>query len=494
MEKGTSQGCPLSPLFASFVVARLLEPIDGLLRKCTAACLAAGNTGNDSQGGISHLLSFVDDTSSCVYLPNLHFLCEQVQSRGTSIGCFVSPHKTRILTSCNGTSIVPTLTTHNPSMARSLSTLIASFSTTPHPTNKAAPDFPVELITGFRLLGQPIGPATFASNFFARRIDNVKKNITSLLDNITHQQTRLRLFSQCIIQKLPHLLSVDVLFHLPTDDPNPPWKEWNGPLTSNIDSVIKAFFYSLLTTLDITPDIPEYAILLSQLGLRAGGLRLLCPRTRAAPDFVITMASACRNALRGFRIHKDLPNFLIHPTIGALFDISTNTTSNILQCFYCLLPHIAEVACAPSIPPSDSINHFLILVSPKSVQSKLKLHLNNYLSHSLYSEVFSNAPDHFHLLPSLLFSQTSYPLIGLCRSNPHNRLLNWQFDISIKHKLRLPLYPTTNQFVHVAPWLIFSMITSSNANASAKLEFTMQFATVLHMLLPQFYLPPDLSP
>ena len=330
MEEGTSQGCPLSPLFASFVVARLLEPIDGLLRERAATRLANEDTGDDGQGGISHLLSFVDDISSCVYLPDLSFLCEQVRTRGASIGCFVNSHKTRILTSCNGTSILPALTTHDPQLALSISNSIASFSTTPHPTDKAAPDIPVELTTGFRLLGQPVGSATFATEFFGRRIDDVKKNITSLLDNITDQQTRLRLFSQCIIQKLPHLLSADVLYHLPTDNPNPPWEEWNGPLTSNIESTIKAFFTSLLTTADITPDIPEYAILISQLGLRAGGLGILCPRTRAAPDFVITMASARRNALHGFRIHKDLPNFPVHQTIGALFDISTNTNSKIL--------------------------------------------------------------------------------------------------------------------------------------------------------------------
>ncbi len=157
------------------------------------------------------------------------------------------------------------------------------------------------------------------------------------------------------------------------------------------------------------------------------------------------MASACRNALQGFRIHKDLPNFFMHPTLGALFDVSINTTSNILKPFHCLLPHIAGVACAPSTPPSDRINHSLMLVSPKSAHSRLKLHINDYLSHSLYNEVFSNAPDHFHLLPSLLSSRTSYHLIGLCRSNPHNHLLNWQFDTSIKCKLRLPLHPTTNQ-------------------------------------------------
>ena len=33
MKEGVSQGCPLSPLFASFVIARLLKPIDKLLRQ-----------------------------------------------------------------------------------------------------------------------------------------------------------------------------------------------------------------------------------------------------------------------------------------------------------------------------------------------------------------------------------------------------------------------------------------------------------------------------
>jgi hypothetical protein len=226
-----------------------------------------------------------------------------------------------------------------------------------------------------------------------------------------------------------------------THHPDPPWKEWNGPLTSSIDSVIKLFFSSLLTT----TDFPEYATLLSQLGLRAGVLGLLCPRTQAAPDFVITMVSACRNAFQGFRIHEDLPNFFMHQTLSALFDVSINTTSNILKCFHCLLPHIANIACAPSTPPSDRINHFLTSVSPKSAHSRLKLHINDYPSHSLYDKVFSNAPDHFHLLPSLLTSQTSYPLIGLYRRNPHNHLLNWEFNTSIKCKLHLPLYPTTNQ-------------------------------------------------
>jgi hypothetical protein len=62
-------------------------------------------------------------------------------------------------------------------LALSISNSIASFSTTPHPTEKTAPDIPVELTTGFRLLGQPVGSATFATEFFDRRINDVKKTL-----------------------------------------------------------------------------------------------------------------------------------------------------------------------------------------------------------------------------------------------------------------------------------------------------------------------------
>ena len=74
------QGCPLSPLFASFVVARLLTPIDKLLRERAALRLASGDPGNDGYGGISHLLWYLDDISTCVYLPDLNFLCEILNS------------------------------------------------------------------------------------------------------------------------------------------------------------------------------------------------------------------------------------------------------------------------------------------------------------------------------------------------------------------------------------------------------------------------------
>jgi hypothetical protein len=93
MKEGASEGCPLSPLFASFVVARLLQPIDSLPKERAAARLASGDPGDDGFGGISHLLGFVDDISSCVFLPDLPFLCTTLKTLGASLGCYVTHQK-----------------------------------------------------------------------------------------------------------------------------------------------------------------------------------------------------------------------------------------------------------------------------------------------------------------------------------------------------------------------------------------------------------------
>jgi hypothetical protein len=53
MEEGVTQGYSLSPLFASFVVACLLEPIDALLCAQAAKRLASGDLGDDEYGSIT---------------------------------------------------------------------------------------------------------------------------------------------------------------------------------------------------------------------------------------------------------------------------------------------------------------------------------------------------------------------------------------------------------------------------------------------------------
>jgi hypothetical protein len=51
---------------------------------------------------------------------------------------------------------------------------------------------PVKLITGFRLLGHPVGWPTFAADFFSSCITAIKESITSISHPITIEQTKLK--------------------------------------------------------------------------------------------------------------------------------------------------------------------------------------------------------------------------------------------------------------------------------------------------------------
>jgi hypothetical protein len=259
MEEGVIQCCPLSPLFASFAVAHLLEPIDALLCVQATERLASGDPDNDEYGDITHLLSYADNISTCIYLPDLKFFCNTLKTNGAALGCFVNTTEIRILTYCNDTSPPPLISAYNPKLGLSIANTIATFLTTPHPTDTTAPAIPVELTHGFCLLGHPLGSATFANKFFTKCISVVKKCIISLNNSISDQQTKLCLFSHCIIQKIPPLLSSDVLYHLPTNNPDPPWEEWNGPLTNATDKILQPFLQTLLNV----QHLPNYDTLIS---------------------------------------------------------------------------------------------------------------------------------------------------------------------------------------------------------------------------------------
>ena len=440
MREGVSQGCPLSPLFASFVVARLLAPIDKLLKERAATRLASGDLGDDGHGGISHLLSYVDDISSCVYLPDLEFLCTTLKSQGALLGCFVNTSKTRILTSCNNTSPIDTISNTDATLGAAISRTIAAFSNKPDPDNPDA-TIPVEVTNGCRLLGHPVGSADFASSFFEQCTTTVRNCISTLSDSISDPHTKLRLFSMCLLQKIPHLLSSDIMYHLPHDCPDPPWESWNGPLTNATDQIIKSFLSGLLSV----DDIPETAMHIAHLDLSAGGLGLLCPRLRAAPDFVLTMTSVCRRATTGFFFHKSLHPHTIHDSLRHLFTLESNPDSLFLQRLHQLLPHFASIGTSPTTPPASRIATFLRSTSPKSARDRIKKYCTAYLHQATHHEFASHAAEHQHLLPSILSPQTSYPLNGMCRSFAPNRLAPWIFTICMKRKLRLPLFDSTTK-------------------------------------------------
>jgi hypothetical protein len=201
------------------------------------------------------------------------------------------------------------------------------------------------------------------------------------------------------------------MYHLTHDEPNPPWKHWNGPLTRTTGDIITSFLSSLLNTHD---DLPDYATHIAQLPLSAGGLGLLCPRLRAAPDFVLTMTTVYRRATTGFYFYRSLAPHTLHPSLRSLFTIESNPSSLFLQRLHRLVPHFARIATAPTTPSTSRLTTFLTSTSPKSARDRIKKYCTTFLHHATHHEFARSATEHLHLLPSLLSPHTSHILPPHC--------------------------------------------------------------------------------
>ena len=94
------------------------------------------------------------------------------------------------------------------------------------------------------------------------------------------------------------------MHNLPDDflDENTQWWNWNGPLTEQLYTII----FSFLTNLLGRNATPTYDVLISQISMGLGGLSLPNSSHRAAPDFIITMASDMKMANDGITFNKDL--------------------------------------------------------------------------------------------------------------------------------------------------------------------------------------------
>ena len=438
MEDGVNQGCPLSPIFATLVLHRILQPLDKALKERAQARLQAGNPGDDGFGSIAHLLAYMDDISSTVAHEDIEFFCKEIERLGINRGCIVNPQKTRILTSCSGESILHLLP---PTTATILQRTIARYSIE---INGDKSSTPVELTTGFRLLGTPVGSKEFASRFYREQLEGVRKGLTSMSQAITDTQTRLKLFSTCIIQKLPHLLDSEIMHHYPTDDPScfENWYNWSGELTSEIDSITTSFLKQLLN-LPTEEPLPHISKLICHLNINKGGLGILNPSLRAAPDFVLNMMISRRRSIRGFNINNDIQPVVLHQTITNLYDITHNASSKCLQIYNGLVTQIGPLCCPPTIPNDQQIPMFESRISLNSARDRLKKFTGTIMSQQIYTDTYNTDKQLLLLLPSILSPQTSYPLVGMCRSNPQNRLPNWMTSLAIKRKLRLPIFDDT---------------------------------------------------
>ena len=220
MEEGVNQGCPLSYILAALVLHEVLAPINAKLTARAFVRYHNNDKGDDGHGGQTHIMGYIDDVGTAIPHADSFFFCREFERTGPALGCHLNRSKTRILASTNGESALPSIVRDfGPAAAAELRQAIATFSVEEVPSEDpttqppAAPTFrPKEVVKGLRLLGQPLGSLQYARSFFEARLKENEADATNLLLAVSDQHTALRLFSQCTLHKLPHLLGSEVMY------------------------------------------------------------------------------------------------------------------------------------------------------------------------------------------------------------------------------------------------------------------------------------------
>ena len=234
------------------------------------ARVARGDYGDDNHGSKTVQEGYVDDLFASLAHEDVLFYIDKFNELARPLGLFINPYKTRILTSCNGQSIIPDLAEHDLEVASSLKSALELYSQE-KPEIPGNDPIPVELTEGFIYLGSPVGSPSFANRYFRARVAAVQSEATLLAANIPDLQSRLRIFHQCTINKLPFLLGMEVLHNLPLDDQQfdpADWVDWVGPLTAGIDDQLRRFLGTLLGIPAET--VPDHALQICRISLRDG--------------------------------------------------------------------------------------------------------------------------------------------------------------------------------------------------------------------------------
>ena len=114
---------------------------------------------------------------------------------------------------------------YDTSVVHAIHCQLAQCSTDGTPLNEASFSLPMVVTDGVCLLGQPLGSLTYGCGFYAKKIEENEKDATKLLSVVSDKHTVLRLFAQCTLYKLPHLLGSEVMY-LFQETAFERWNEW----------------------------------------------------------------------------------------------------------------------------------------------------------------------------------------------------------------------------------------------------------------------------
>ena len=161
--------------------------------------------------------------------------------------------------------------------------------------------------------------------------------------------------------------------------------------------------------------------------------------TRAVPDFVITMCQSIRYAEHGFAFGENKEPYRFLPSLSSLYSPGSNPSSTILKFFHHLLGEVAVPATHASC--EDPLQFLLMKGSFKSARHRLC----QAASRERQKPLNVVAQDSLRpLLRELLIPSSSWPIVGMNRSDPCNCRPNDLLLINMEVKLHLEIYDPSN--------------------------------------------------
>jgi hypothetical protein len=120
----------------------------------------------------------------------------------------MNTERTRILISISNQSTLERLKAQSSSVYASLNRAISHYSRKGHNDGTSSP---LEVITGLRVLGVPIGSKQFCHKFHKERLRAAEEEADTLYEGLSDLQTMTQLFKTCTLHKVTHLFSSDVV-------------------------------------------------------------------------------------------------------------------------------------------------------------------------------------------------------------------------------------------------------------------------------------------
>ena len=435
--EGFAQGCPMSPVFAAIVLNEILSCVSDDLQARAGERATSSLCGDDGRGGVSIIMGYVDDVNALVPLEDVEFFLERFRAYGEPLGAIMNTEKTRILTSVSGRSTVDLLRSRArlglQSVGESLGRAICNFST----TIKDGVRIPVEVTSGLRVLGAPVGSRRFCLGFIRDQMASARAASTRILDGLDDKQTRLQLFKTCTIHKLTHLFASDVLASdIERHRVGGPWHVWDSAMATDFSAMVDDF----IATLTDRTDLPLHAHLIACMSSNCGGLGLQHPRCTAISTFVLNTKRCIEYTTNGVWVGRTSAPVGLPPCITSLYENWRSSDAHTFRIFNCYASDMASICVRGN--PANPLTEFIYNLGPNLCKDRLKdeagARIVTFLRDNL-SDTVSAAK-----LGEIIQRGTAKSLLDMPRSDPANRQPNANFAINLKRKLRLELWPASD--------------------------------------------------